>query len=417
MPKISAELVEKMRVPSSVRDTGHKDAVKGFGVRAYKPSKLHPAGERVFFLAYQTPAGDQRWYRIGSHPTWTVTAARARAKEVRQQVDRGEDPMQVKKEIRTAPRVRDLIDRYVRDHLPRTAAGQDARRTRDVHRQLAEIASHLGEHRLVTDIHIGDVQHLHETITKSGRPIRANRVLALCSKMFSLSLRPLAGEARSWRGSELGNPCKHVAKNPESGRERFFSQQELAAISDALAAYGNGDSAAASCLKFCMLTGCRPGSEAAKARWEEFDQPGFWNKPSAHLKQRRRHSVPLNPAAQELIERLRKRRGRSPWVFPGKPASEPLRDYSNCWEAVCERAGIRGARAYDLRHSFASLGAGSGLSLLVIGKLLGHTQAKTTLRYSHLADDPLREATDRIGAVITGNGNGNNVTPIRGRRS
>ena len=71
--------------------------------------------------------------------------------------------------------------------------------------------------------------------------------------------------------------------------------------------------------------------------------------------------------------------------------------------------GVLDARLYDLRHSFASIGAAGGLSLLVIGKLLGHSRAPTTARYAHLADDPLREATEKIGKVITGN-----VVKLRG---
>jgi integrase len=67
-------------------------------------------------------------------------------------------------------------------------------------------------------------------------------------------------------------------------------------------------------------------------------------------------------------------------------------------------AGLLGTRPYDLRHTFASVGAGGGLSLPIIGKLLGHTQARTTQRYAHLADDPLKEATKTIGAVISGAG-------------
>jgi len=67
-----------------------------------------------------------------------------------------------------------------------------------------------------------------------------------------------------------------------------------------------------------------------------------------------------------------------------------------------------------LRHTFASVGAGGGLSLQVIGRLLGHTQSRTTQRYAHLADDPLREAAAKIGAVIAGAGKEtSNVVPLR----
>ncbi len=62
------------------------------------------------------------------------------------------------------------------------------------------------------------------------------------------------------------------------------------------------------------------------------------------------------------------------------------------------------ARLRDLRHTYASILASSGLSLPVIGALLGHTQAATTQRYAHLLDDPLRAATERVSAVVTGAG-------------
>jgi integrase len=153
------------------------------------------------------------------------------------------------------------------------------------------------------------------------------------------------------------------------------------------------------------------------ASWEQFDvEPGFWVKPSAHTKQRRTHKAPLNPAARELIDRLRKhRKPAATRVFPGQKPGEPLKQLWHVWHWVRDHVGLgREARLYDLRHTFASIGAGGGLSLPIIGRLLGHTQARTTQRYAHLADDPLREATDKIGAVITGAGkSGAGVVRIR----
>jgi integrase len=168
-----------------------------------------------------------------------------------------------------------------------------------------------------------------------------------------------------------------------------------------------------------MLTGCRPG-EAMQAEWAEFDrEPGYWVKPSAHTKQRRPHKLPLSPAAIELVDLLRKqRKGR--WVFPGDKQSEHLAALWHVWHFVRKQTGLgQNARVYDLRHSFASIGAGGGLSLPIIGRLLGHTQGRTTERYAHLADDPLREAATKITTVITGGAGkpGAEVVPIHGRRS
>jgi integrase len=118
--------------------------------------------------------------------------------------------------------------------------------------------------------------------------------------------------------------------------------------------------------------------------------------------------VRLSPAATELIAKLRNKRDRDfEFVFPGRIKGQPLRELRGCWEAVTRRAGLSGARIYDLRHSFASIGAGGGLSLQIIGKLLGHTVARTTERYAHLSDDPLREAAVKIGNVIAGAGKSN----------
>src|SRR5207247_2380809 len=124
-------------------------------------------------------------------------------------------------------------------------------------------------------------------------------------------------------------------------RERFFSQLELAALGDALAAYGS--TPAANAIRLVMLTGARP-SEAMLATWEQFDaEPGYWVKPSAHTKQRRTHKVPLGPAPIALIESIRKRQGRhraEGWVFAGQKPSEPLKDYWDCWGLVRDRATV-----------------------------------------------------------------------------
>lgn len=367
--------------------------VTGFGFRVYA------GGTKSFFLNYRID-GRERRHTIGPFPRWSVTAARERAKELRTEIDRGHDPAGQKRERRIAPTVQDLIDRYVGEHLPKKS-GAAGPRVEDEKRMLAEIGDRLGRHTKVTDVHGGDIRDMHRKITESDRPVRANRILAIASKMFSLSLVPRPGENLSWRNQAQGNPCKGIERNPEEGRERFFSQAELAAISDALGEYPG---VAADCVRLIMFTGCRP-SEAMRAEWTEFDkEPGYWIKPSAHTKQRRVHKLPLSPAALALIERLRKKR-KGKVVFPGDKPGEHLAALWHVWHFVRKRTGLGAdARVYDLRHTFASVGAAGGYGLPIIGKLLGHTQARTTQRYAHLGDDPLREAAEKITTVITSAG-------------
>jgi site-specific recombinase XerD len=84
--------------------------------------------------------------------------------------------------------------------------------------------------------------------------------------------------------------------------------------------------------------------------------------------------------------------------------------------SICELAEIEGVRVHDLRHTYAAQLASAGLSLPIIGALLGHTQAATTQRYAHLMDDPLREATERVGAIISGADGGERAEVIDLRR-
>lgn len=421
---------------------------RGFGARVFAPTKQNPKGLRSFFINYRID-GVERRHTIGKYPLWSVSAARSEAQELRKRVDRSEDPALDKRERREAPIVGDLIDRYVRDHLPGKAA--EGHRRNDEIRMLDLIANKLGKHTKVADVHYGDIEAMHRQLSEERGPVRSNRILSIASKAFSLSLKPLAGENKPWRDAAAGNPCRGIERNREEGRERYFSEAEIAALSDALNEH-TAVGSAANCIRFIMLTGCRPG-EAMQATWEQMDvEPGYWCKPSAHTKQRKAHKVPLSPPALVLLDALRearKTRGSNPYVFPGQVPGESLKQIWGVWYAARDRAtialwksgkveianligniesglgrsptieecqamadrqgmmlptGLLGTRPYDLRHTFASVGAGGGLSLPIIGKLLGHTQSRTTQRYAHLADDPLREATNTIGAVISGAG-------------
>jgi integrase len=104
---------------------------------------------------------------------------------------------------------------------------------------------------------------------------------------------------------------------------------------------------------------------------------------------------------------------------PGDDADKPRADLKRPWQAVTKRADLEGVRLHDLRHTYASFGAGGGLGLPIIGKLLGHTQASTTARYAHLDNDPLRRAAESIGSRIAaalGGKKGSSVVPLKDRR-
>jgi integrase len=92
----------------------------------------------------------------------------------------------------------------------------------------------------------------------------------------------------------------------------------------------------------------------------------------------------LSTASAKLIGSLPRETGTE-YGFPGDRPGKPILSLRKSWERVCKVAKIDGLRLHDLRHSYASVGAADGLSLPVIGALLGHSQPATTARYAHLA--------------------------------
>ncbi len=126
MERISDKLVRGLAAPARGRRIIFDDKINGFGIQVLAASKRHPEGVRTFLLDYRA-AGVQRRMSIGRYPAWSVEAARLRAKELRQEVDTGADPMAARHQLRTAPTVADLAKRYCTEHLPKNAKASQKR--------------------------------------------------------------------------------------------------------------------------------------------------------------------------------------------------------------------------------------------------------------------------------------------------
>jgi integrase len=149
-----------------------------------------------------------------------------------------------------------------------------------------------------------------------------------------------------------------------------------------------------------LFTGCRL-REILHLRWDNVDlKRGCLFLPDSKIlpdSKSGRKTVILNAPALAVLSGLDR---VGPYVVPGDDPEKPRHDLKRPWDAVTGRAGLVGVRLHDLRHTYASFGAGGGFGLPIIGKLLGHTQASTTQRYAHLDADPLRHASDAIGSRI-----------------
>ena len=428
--KLTDTAVKGLALPEAGNKITYDSEVKGFGIR------VTSAGAKAFILNYRA-AGRERRITLGSFPDWSVTDARNEAKGVKRRIDVGEDPMADRQADRAAPIGDDLADRFDAEHLSRRRPSTQ-RDYRSILRLYVRPA--LGKMK-VADVRHTDIERLHASISKTA-PYRANRTVAVLSKMMALAVK---WEMRS------DNPVIGIERAPEEKRERFLTPAEIARLSEALAAHPERTSANA--VRLLLLTGARRG-ETLGATWSQIDiSAGVWTKPAATTKQKKEHRVPLSAPALQLLSQMREaadlenaRRAKDKLppitcLFPGV-GDNPLTEIKHFWASICRTAGLaiqvekkddkgrtikdaKGepvlvwqptVRIHDLRHTHASILASLGLSLPIIGRLLGHTQAATTQRYAHLMDDPLRAATERAGAIISGAGTvGAEVVPMTGR--
>jgi integrase len=370
--------------------------LKGFGVR------ISPKGVRTYFVQKRLPGGKQVLVSVGRHGVLTAEQARTRARQMLGAIASGVDPAaerrlakQIEQARKTLPTVVDLIARYEADYLPRKAA-----RSHVEDRALARYVVAAFGTAKVAEVRHEQCDRLHREITRAGTPIRANRVAALGSKMWSLAIK--------WDWA-THNPWHGIERNPETRRSRYLTPAEIQRLGAVLDAHENQQSA--NVVRLLLLTGARRG-ELLGATWSMFDlEAGVWTKPSSHTKQRKEHRIPLSAAALQILVAM-KAGTTGLYLFPGAEGRHQG-DLKKFWASVCKTAGIEGARIHDLRHTNASILASAGLSLPVIGAMLGHTQPQTTSRYAHLLDDPLRVAAEKVGAVVTGNGQSAEVVPLR----
>lgn len=387
--------------PDAQRYAIHDSELSGFKLI------VHPTGKKAFHLRYRVGGGRGATIRepkIGDMGTLTPDQARTIARQWLAEVRLGGDPAGERQAKRQAPRMSELFDRYLTEHARRhkkpASADGDAQQIRD------HLLPALGRIK-VAELTRDQVARVHQGM--SDMPYAANRALALLSKAMNLA------ELWGWR-PEGANPCRNVRKFSETARKRFLSPSELGALGAVLAQAetegaitlpardGVRDKPkrtpispyAVAAIRLLILTGARSG-EILSLRWAWVDlDGGRLNLPDSKTGQK---SIPLGVAALDVLRALPRVEGNPHVIVGGKPGAA-LVNLKDPWGALREMAGIEGVRIHDLRHSFASVAAAGGLSLPIIGAILGHSQSSTTQRYAHLADDPLRAAATRIGEDI-----------------
>src|ERR1035437_6948388 len=410
MMRITQHSAKKLVTEIPVAKIVWDEELHGFGVR------LTAAGTITYVLDYYF-RGKKRRYCIGRHPEFTADAARKEAMALKVDITNGHDPLAERHEWKNEPTFAALAAAYMKDAKTRKRKSslRDDRQMLGVNedgtlkadkneaQKKKRILTVLGEQRLA-EIKQSDIAQFHESLRKA--PYRANRMLALLSAVFNY------GIDKKWTTE---NPARGIKKFHEEKRERFLTIEEMQKLRESIE--GRSDVSGRNALLLLMLTGSREG-EVLKAEWEQFDLArGVWTKPFSNTKQKRVEHIPLSPAALKLLQSMMPMNATGP-LFPGRSGGARV-SLIRPWRQVCKAAGLveeiavegkRGTlkryrptlRVHDLRHNFASHLASNGVSLQVVGKLLGHSQIATTMRYSHLQDSALRDATGVFGAIYEG---------------
>jgi integrase len=405
--------------PGKDREFLWDDALAGFGVVAF------PSGKKSYVAQFRR-AGRSRRSVIGDHGRLTPDEARSAAKRLLGAVEQGVDPIAAKRAERSVPTFSEIASSFLESHVrtkrkARTGEGYEILLRR-------HILPAMGGMR-ITDVSRVHVSRLHASIS-SAAPGAANRAVSLISAIWNWA-------ARRDEASFDKNPAQGVERNREQGKERYLTAAELGRLGDALRlAETEGlpwepdktkpkakhapkpdnrrtlaDPFAVAAIRLLIMTGARL-REILHAEWRDLDRErGMIHLPDSKTG---RKPIYLSAAALTVLTDLPRLAG-NPFIIPGAKKASPRADLKNPWAAVCAHAGLEGVRIHDLRHSFASIGAGSGMGLPLLGRLLGHRQPVTTQKYAHLDADPLRKAVNSIGATIDaamkgGQGGGKVVT-------
>jgi integrase len=415
--RLSKRTVDALQPQTRPYITFDKD-LSGFGVR------VMPSGSKTWIVEYRPGAGGRRVakrrLKIESANKTTAEAARSQAKDILARVRLGEDPAAVRAARLTAPTVAEFAQQFLEEVFSSSRFKPTTRRLYSSNLRRF-VTPALGSLKL--DAVAGpDVARLHIKMGKAA-PTAANNMLVTLSSLYRY-----AGEIGAVKKGF--NPVRDAtSKHKTQKRERFLSAEEMKRLADALHQVEQRgldwnlrrdlDKVRAkhrakperqkievspfviAAIRLLLLTGCRR-SEILNLRWFEVDfEQGMLNLADSKTGKK---LVMLNGPALAILAAL-PRAGR--YVIAGNDPEAPRPDITQQWHRIRALAGLDGAdgkapfRLHDFRHSFASVGVLAGMGLPIVGKLLGHSQAATTHRYSHLGIDPLRRAVNSIGDTIS----------------
>ena len=237
---------------------------------------------------------------------------------------------------------------------------------------------------------IGDITHVHVRrwfASLAATPAAANRSLPVLSVILK------GAEALGHRADD-SNPCIGIKRHRLQGRSRFLTSGEMQRLGAALDAHEAHAQAVVAVVRLLLLTGARQG-EIRRLQWRDYREGNLYL-PDGKTGPR---TVWLSSAARSVLDSLPE---TGHWVFPKPCGTEPTSTSTlyRHWHILRKDADLPDVRLNDLRHSYASFALRRGETVVTIGRLLGHRDPNTTLRYLHFADPLARQSTETVGAAL-----------------
>ena len=359
--------------------------VTGLGIR------VTGAGVRSFILDYRARTGrgmPQRRMTLSKvGDPMTLHQAREEARRIKHEARlHGADPLASRRALQRAKTVAELAPLF----LAHIEAKKKPRTASDYRRLLGKvIGQRFGNVRLV-DIRRGDVAKWHQSMRNI--PAEANHSLRVLSSMCSWAIR-------TDNAIMEANPCTYVEAYPEKARERYLSELEYSRLARVFAVAARSklvNEVHLVAISLILLTGARPG-EILALQWKWLDPArAVFRLPDSKTG---RKNLTLSREAAALLGTIPRIEG-NPFVLPGRETNRPIINLQKSWHRVRKAALLSDVRLHDLRHAFASTGISEGLSLRVIGGLLGRSSSRSTERYAHLTASAEQDAAARVGRAI-----------------
>jgi integrase len=369
--------------------------------------RVRPLGRKSFYAYYRLRNRKQQKIKLGDFPFMTVDEAREKCRTLNYRAFDGFDPVQeirdrcaIEEDLAYSATVRDLKEKYFAEHVIHK---KESSARGEVSYWNVHILPYIADKpvRMVTG---GDISLIHNSIAKQPsrtgyKTTTANRVLEILKKAFNLA------EEWGWR-DEGTNPCRKVKKFKERKRKRFLSVAEAQRLYAVLQKYIASPSyrrrQIARYILLLLYTGARK-NELMTGKWSNIrPERGVLILPDTKSGEVQELQIPEEGflILDDIRADQKKRRPDSEYIFDGHAHGQPLKDEGHHWDDIRKEAKLDDFVLHDLRHSFASFVAMTTGSLLVIQETLRHADPKTSKRYTHLLNDPLRLAVNKTAGTI-----------------